>query len=134
MAQAMVRQFMVEAQQECPPTPIMPDLDTAVLRHKLIHEETQELCVAINRYFAQAREETDAEVLTEVADALADLLYVVLGAGVAFGINLEPVFNEVHASNMSKFVDGQRRPDGKWLKGPSWRPPNLSAIIEAQMD
>ena len=46
------------------------------------------------------------------------------------GIPLSPIFDEVHMSNMTKFIDGHADPhDGKWRKGPSWRPPNLEYII-----
>ncbi len=40
--------------------------------------------------------------LTEVADALTDILYVTYGAGHAFGIDLDKCFDEVQSSNMSK--------------------------------
>jgi len=40
--------------------------------------------------------------LTEVADALADLDYVIEGARLAFGIDGEPIADEVHRSNMAK--------------------------------
>ncbi len=61
------------------------------LRIKLIEEEVNELKEAI--------EKKDFE---EVADALSDILYVVYGAGHAFGINLDKTFDEVHDSNMTK--------------------------------
>ncbi len=38
----------------------------------------------------------------ELADALGDLLYVVLGTGETYGIPCEEVFTAIHASNMSK--------------------------------
>jgi predicted HAD superfamily Cof-like phosphohydrolase len=39
----------------------------------------------------------------EVIDALADILFVVYGAGVAFDIDLDKAFDIVYESNMSKF-------------------------------
>ena len=46
------------------------------------------------------------------------------------GLPLSAIFDEVHRSNMTKFIDGFRDPlDGKWRKGPLWTPPNLEPII-----
>ena len=67
----------------------------------------------------------------DVADALADLLYVVYGAGHAFGLDLDECFTEVHESNMSKFDKGKPiyREDGKVLKSDTYIPPNLGEIL-----
>lgn len=120
-AQADVRAFMLIAQQQCPANPTVPELDVCRLRHALIAEENEEL--------KQAFIKGD---VVEVADAIGDLLYVVLGAAVSCGIEIEPVFNEIHRSNMSKFIDGHRREDGKWVKGPSYSPANLAPILKEQ--
>lgn len=61
------------------------------LRLNLIQEEVKELSEAIEQ-----------KNMKEVADALADILYVVYGAGHAFGINLDEAFKLVHESNMTK--------------------------------
>lgn len=84
-------------------------------------EELRELCDAM-----------EAEDLLAVADGLADLLYVVFGTAVAYGIPIDRVFAEVHASNMSKLgQDG--RPiigeHGKRLKGPHYRPPDIAPLL-----
>jgi predicted HAD superfamily Cof-like phosphohydrolase len=71
--------------------------------------------------------------IVEVADALTDLLYVVYGAGHAFGIDLDKCFNEVHRSNMSKLgLDGKPiyREDGKVLKGQNYFDPDLITIVQ----
>ncbi len=57
----------------------------------LIREEMAELEQAV----------TDSNFI-EVVDALADILYVVYGAGARFGINMDLVFNMVHDNNMTK--------------------------------
>src|SRR5262252_4267422 len=75
----------------------------------------------------------EAQDLVGVADALADMLYAVYGAAVEYGIDLEPVFMEIHGSNMSKGEPACGcRPDGKVLKGPGYRPPNVREVIEHQ--
>ena len=73
------------------------------------------------------------EAITEAYDASLDLIVFSVGNGVAMGTDLQPGWDEVHASNMSKFIDGHRRADGKWMKGPSYRPARLAPIIEAQL-
>lgn len=122
-----VMQFMQAAGQYTPLSPAIPTKATRHLRWRLIDEELTEFQYAIDI--------PDDEVdLVKVADALGDLLYVVLGAGVAFGIDLAPVFDEIHRSNMTKFIDGQKRPDGKWVKGPSYTPADLQRVLQDQMD
>lgn len=112
---------MVEAGQKTPETPVIPKPDIRSLRYTLIHEELTELAVA-----------SANEDIVEVADALGDLLVVVLGTAVAYGIDLEPIFWEIHRSNMTKFIDGHRGPNGKWIKGPSYEPALLGPLIKQQ--
>jgi len=116
-----VIQFMNTYGQEVKSKAEFPDLDTVALRYDLIKEELDEL-----------KEAMGDKDLVEVADALADLLYVVYGAGAAFGINLDACFHEVHSSNMSKLgEDGKPiyREDGKVMKGPNFREPALRDIL-----
>ena len=92
------------------------------LRISLINEELEE--------FKKALKNND---LKEVADALADILYVTYGAGHAFGIDLDKCFNEVQESNMSKLgEDGNPiyNEMGKVMKGPKYFSPNLSKFIK----
>jgi predicted HAD superfamily Cof-like phosphohydrolase len=44
---------------------------------------------------------------------------------------MEPVFKEVHRSNMSK-VGGYKREDGKWVKPSTYSPASLDHLLEAQ--
>lgn len=92
------------------------------LRYELIREELEEL-----------REALDGRDIIGVADALTDLLYVVYGAGHSFGIQLDKCFEEIHSSNMSKLgEDGKPiyRKDGKVLKGPNYRQPDLRKVLK----
>jgi predicted HAD superfamily Cof-like phosphohydrolase len=100
-----------------------PELDPATvsLRLKLIDEECKEVIEAFQK----------GDRL-EIAKELTDLLYVVYGVGVTFGIDLDACFEEVHNSNMSKLgIDGKPiyREDGKILKGPNYRPADLTGIV-----
>ena len=93
------------------------------LRISLINEELEELKQAISE-----------KNLTEVADALTDILYVTYGAGHAFGINLDDCFQEVQNSNMSKLGnDGKPiyNDQGKVMKGPNYFKPDLSKFIKS---
>ena len=119
-AQRMVLEFHNQFGIHVSPTPSIPDEPTTILRKRLIQEEFEEL--------QEAMQDKD---LPSIAKELADLLYVVYGTAVSLGIDMEPVFQEVHRSNMSK-VGGHKREDGKWVKPPTYSPASLEAIIQAQ--
>jgi predicted HAD superfamily Cof-like phosphohydrolase len=71
----------------------------------------------------------------EMIDALCDILYVTFGAAVEAGIDLDPFFALVHASNMAKLgPDGKplRRADGKIIKPEGWKPPNINDLLEVE--
>lgn len=96
------------------PAPLQPTycLDPKLfeLRINLINEEVQELV------------ETEYHDIANVARELCDLLYVVYGTGIAFGIWLEPIFSIIHEANMQK-VSGPVREDGKRMKPEGWQFP-----------
>jgi predicted HAD superfamily Cof-like phosphohydrolase len=117
-----VGDFMEAFGQEVLYEPTLPDFNLAALRLDLIEEEVQELRDGLGR-----------SSLLEVADALTDILYVVYGAGHAFGIDLDDCFSEVHRSNMTKLGEDGRpmyRDDGKVMKGPNYEEPNLLPFVE----
>jgi len=105
--------------------PTIPDPKDIKLRINLINEEAKE--------FEEASCLKDP---IEVADALADLLYVLHGAALTWGIDLEPVFKEVQRSNMSKvWSDGtvhKREEDGKILKPPTYSPADIISVLTKQ--
>merc|ERR1712032_495020 len=83
------------------------DKKTVDLRLKLIKEEVKELADAIK-----------AKDMIETIDALGDILYVVYGAGGAFGINLDQAFDLIHKSNMTKLckTEEEARETVEWYK------------------
>lgn len=94
------------------------------LRLSLLEEEVREL-----------REAVEAGDMLEVLDALCDIQYVLDGTFLEFGLHpvKEAAFAEVQASNMSKLgEDGQPifREDGKVLKGPNFRRPDLAQFLK----
>jgi predicted HAD superfamily Cof-like phosphohydrolase len=86
-------------------------------RLKLIREETDELEDALEH-----------EELEESLDGIADLLYVVLGTAVEMGVDIEPIFREVHRSNMTK-IGGHKREDGKWIKPKEYNPVDFTGKV-----
>lgn len=95
-----------------------------LLRYNLMAEENDEYLEAC----------TD-DSLIEIADALGDQLYILCGTILRHGMQhvIEDVFNEIHASNMSKLgEDGKpvMREDGKILKGPGYFRPDLTKFIK----
>jgi predicted HAD superfamily Cof-like phosphohydrolase len=76
----------------------------------------------------------ETQVLADQMDAMVDILYYMLDACAKKGIDLEPVFNEVHKANMNKIIDGKiiRRNDGKILKPENWKAPDIRSIAEYQ--
>ena len=119
----LVGDFMEAFGQDVQLEPTWPDFNTRELRLELIAEELDELSDAV----------ADRDMI-QIADALTDLLYVVYGAGHAFGIDLDECFQEVHSSNMSKLGENGRpiyREDGKVMKGPGFFEPDLEGILGA---
>ena len=122
----LVEEFMTAFDQDVQKKASMPDRKTAMLRLKLILEEYEELETAV-----------EEQHLVGIADALTDILYVTYGAGHAFGIDLDECFEEVHESNMSKLgPDGKPiyREDGKVMKGPDYREPDLRKILKCNLN
>lgn len=105
-----VREFMEGARQTIGGGLDVPE--TIALRIKLIDEEYDELLEAIN--WGER---------SQIAKELADLLYVVHGTAISFGIPLDDVFGAVHRSNMTKISTHQGSGDVKVSKGPNYVDP-----------
>lgn len=140
----LVREFHEKMGLEQRDTPGVPDDPGLIyLRARLILEETAEVVGALFhandidvRALADAyTEQLDVMLdvmresrpapdmrpsLVDLTKELADLRYVTEGCAVTFGLPLDEAYAAVHASNMSK--GGERREDGKVLKGPDYVP------------
>jgi 8-oxo-dGTP pyrophosphatase MutT (NUDIX family)/predicted HAD superfamily Cof-like phosphohydrolase len=88
-------------------------------RLAFLEEEVREYAVA-----------AEAGDVVEVADALADLLYVVYGTALVHGIPLDAVFDEVHRSNLTKVGGAPIGPGTKAPKPADYRPPNIRPILD----
>jgi predicted HAD superfamily Cof-like phosphohydrolase len=100
----------------------------------LIEEEFSETREALTDMVARIeRGETPTrEQAMHLLKEIADLRYVAGGLAVALGMELEAADAAVHESNMSKLGDDGkpiRRDDGKVLKGPNYRAPNLHNMV-----
>lgn len=126
MIKHVTQQQMVERFTKAVGQPVdqEPTPEVARLRQDLIMEEA-----------AEVWDELERPVINKAAltKELADLLYVVHGTAVAFGLPLEPAFVRVHESNMSK-LDTDYKPifneAGKVMKGPFYKPPSLEDLFD----
>ena len=129
-----VKQFQETFGQTVNRNPTLVDLELANLRFELMKEENEE--------YMQAVIDKD---LVEVAYALGDKLYILIGTILSHGMQhiIVDVFNEIHRSNMSKLdengkpiINGQNgvlditRELGKVLKSPIYSKPNFDKILK----
>jgi len=145
---ARIAEFMRKAGQDVPETPAIPDEETRLLRAKLILEEAIETIEALGvgvRLPDEANGEIidrdgdltfyiDGEVdLEGVVDGCADISVVTIGTLIAFGVDDEPILEEVDHANLRKFAPGSyAREDGKWMKPPDWTPPDILGALDRQ--
>lgn len=88
----------------------------------LVIEEYKELMVAFGN-----------RDLVEIADACADLKWVIEGLEITLGIPQQDVWDEVARSNLAKISESgkvEKREDGKVLKPEGWTPPDIKTIIK----
>jgi len=128
MYQDDVELFMKQGLQDYPvvscldvPT-ITDDVDPQIeLYMDLITEEYHEL--------QEAYKEQD---VVEVADALADMVWVIMGMASTLGMDFNDIWEEVKRSNMSKFTNNIIIRDGKTckiLKPSTFSEPDLAPIL-----
>ena len=141
---ALVAQFMKAMEQ--PVGVGFNSLDGILLGLKLIREESTELESEGSELIRQflllsigGKKIADSDIKDEVQETackfikeLADLCYVVYWLAAKIGIDLDAAVNLVHKSNMSK-LDSKGKPikraDGKILKGPNYKEPDMSEIL-----
>ena len=130
---AMVASFMQA--MNTPVSQGFSDEDGMTLGMKLICEEFNELDAAVDYYlcpFGKEGSDTEEEK-KQIVKELADLMYVCYWFAARVGIDINEAFTLVHESNMSKLgLDGKPiyRADGKVLKGPLYRKPDLTTVVK----
>lgn len=121
--------------------PKVPSEEEVRFRMALLIEEFVELLASVfgGGIDPERREEMDRALralenlpiranLPELADALADLDYVIEGTRAVFGIDGEPIAAAVHAANMAKEPNGSDKP----TKPTGWKPPDIGALLIEQ--
>ena len=130
---AQVQEFQKAFGQVVNKNPNFINKNLAVLRFKLMEEENDE--------YLEAVYDND---LVEIADALGDQLYVLLGTILSYGMQyiIEDVLSEIHRSNMSK-LDNEGKPIingangviddtralGKVLKSKNYSKPDIEQFL-----
>lgn len=89
----------------------LSDVYTLMYRNSLLLEEVSELFTAIYR-----------KDKVQIADGLADVLYLVIGTCGMLGIPIDKVLEEVHRSNMTKDVGA--------VKGSNYESPRIREILK----
>ena len=94
--------------------------DQVKLYMNLIKEEFEETLKAFNE-----------DDLVELADGLADMVWVIMGMCNSVGIDFDKIWEEVKSSNMSKFVDGKfiKNDAGKIMKPETYFKPNIKKAL-----
>lgn len=119
--ESQVRQFNETYNVSMKEKPELPTETEGNLLHSLILEELMEL-----------NEAMDNGDIIEVADALADIIYVTAQQALKLGFPVDALVREVQRSNMSKLgADGKPlyREDGKVLKGEAYSPPDIVTVL-----
>lgn len=121
--QADVEEFMMAADQDSryPPSREFDPKDPQTeLYMRLVQEEFDE---TLDAY-------TKGDTI-ELADGIADMVWVLMGLASSVGVPFDAVWDEVKASNMSKVVDGKlmKREDGKVMKPEGYFRPDLNAVM-----
>lgn len=115
------------------PHPKVPQLlaeDVRMFRFNFMQEELEE--------FDKACAEND---LPKAADALIDLVYVVMGTGVMMGLPWQLLFDAVQYANMRKVrassaddPNSTRKHQLDVVKPPGWEAPNIKGILDIYTD
>ena len=95
----------------------------------LINEESCEFLQAAEECFADPE---DPKLTESLIKELSDLVFVCYQFAAAYSIDLDEAMFRVFESNLSKLDDdGQPifREDGKVLKGPNYKEPDLSTCV-----
>ncbi len=121
--------------------PGIPEPEEIRLRFALIFEEVKETGEALG-FKNSIMDEIMAEIwswnpdpndvdLVELADGLGDVDYVVEGCRQVFGINGEPIADEIHSTNIAK-EGGKKDGNGKLRKPPNWKAPEIRRLLIEQ--
>lgn len=118
-----VQQFHQQIKALVNTTPTLPDRTVRDFRAQLLDEEVTELT-----------ESMQVDSLEATAKELADVLYVVYGTILSYGLQdkMEEIFAAVHESNMSKTSrEVSANQDSKAIKNARYSAADITAILES---
>lgn len=126
-----VKRFMELAGQETPAYPAIPSEEVRKLRANLIMEEAAETVAALGFTVEYSfKPDPDKKLdLVEIIDGCCDLSVVNEGTLIACGVPDRPFLEEVDQNNLDKIEKGTTREDGKLIKPPDHRPPDIRSIL-----
>ena len=97
-------------------------------RLKLLFEEIQELASAALDIETSTHSEERHVMMQDLLKEMCDVVYVIKGMAVSFGMDFDKAFKLVHKSNMSK-LPLIKDANGKVQKGLNYEPPVLEGLI-----
>ena len=97
-------------------------------RLRLIFEEIQELASAALDIETTTNTEERNVMMQDLLKEMCDVVYVIKGMAVSFGMDFDKAFELVHKSNMSK-LPLIKDANGKVQKGLNYEPPILEGLI-----
>jgi predicted HAD superfamily Cof-like phosphohydrolase len=97
-------------------------------RLRLLFEEIQELASAALDIETSTNPEERHVMMQDLLKEMCDVVYVIKGMAVSFGMDFDKAFKLVHKSNMSK-LPLIKDANGKVQKGLNYEPPVLEGLI-----
>ena len=97
-------------------------------RLKLLFEEIQELATAALDIEELNDKDGRYGLMQNLLKEMCDVVYVIKGMAVSFGMDFDGAFKLVHKSNMSK-LPLIKDADGKVMKGLNYEPPILEGLV-----
>jgi|TARA_R110002074_G_scaffold23281_1_gene70680 predicted HAD superfamily Cof-like phosphohydrolase len=97
-------------------------------RLKLLFEEIQELATAALDIEELNDKDDRYGLMQNLLKEMCDVVYVIKGMAVSFGMDFDGAFKLVHKSNMSK-LPLIKDADGKVMKGLNYEPPILEGLV-----
>jgi len=105
-------------------------------RLQLIEEEIKEMVQAMQGLWATVDKGNSISAYkamkSHVLKEICDVMYVLEGFCVTYGMDSTEAFKRIHESNMSKL--GDKDEDGKVQKGENYQPPNLQDLVNDESE
>jgi NTP pyrophosphatase (non-canonical NTP hydrolase) len=100
------------------------------VRIRLMKEEMSELfdeMIALHEKLKSVGTTIEWEHVAALCKEMADVVFVIYGTALTYGIPMDKIFTEVVKSNLSK--SDEKDENGKTIKGSDYHEPNLTDIL-----